>query len=84
VSTSSSIVSIPIIDQTNIVGSSVTIVGYLQAFINFVADGTGGTTADDLNVTVLNVVGCGTTNNGATPIQGGNGTSPIPVRLITP
>jgi hypothetical protein len=32
----------------------------------------------------MNVVGCGTSNNGATPIQGGTGTSPIPVRLITP
>ncbi|MBV8051154.1 MAG: hypothetical protein JOZ80_08195 [Acidobacteriaceae bacterium] len=83
VSTSSSIVSIPLINPT-VTGTTVTIMGYLQAFINYVSDGSDGSNADDVNITVLNVVGCGTTNNGATPILGGTGTSPIPVRLITP
>ena len=37
-------------------------------------------------ITVLNIVGCGSssTNLAVTPIIGGSGTSPIPVRLITP
>jgi hypothetical protein len=55
----------------------------MQAFINQVQDGNGGTNLGDINVTVLNIAGCSTTPNGANPV-GGPGTSPIPVRLITP
>jgi Putative Flp pilus-assembly TadE/G-like len=80
VSISSSIVSIPIYDQATPVAANtrteVTFVGFLQVFINAV-DQFG-----NINVTVLNVVGCG---NGGTPVgtpQIGN--SPVPVRLITP
>lgn len=40
--------------------------------------------AGDINITVLNIAGCSTANNGANPIVGGAGTSPVPVRLITP
>lgn len=80
ISTSASIVSLPIYDniaatigptQTN-----VTFVGFLQVFINAV-DANG-----NMNVTVLNVSGC---SNGSgsvgTPVIGN---SPVPVRLITP
>jgi hypothetical protein len=90
VTTSSSIVTIPIIDNTPAnfqVGSpyGVTVVGFLQAFINEVH---GGSPAHqgDINVTVLNIAGCSnsSTNSGVTPVVGGAGTSPIPVRLITP
>jgi hypothetical protein len=92
VTTSNSIVTIPILDTVSGVqltrGSSVTVDGFLQAFINQVDDGTGGGSspppAGSINITVLNIVGCSTTNNGATPVVGGAGTSPIPVRLITP
>ncbi len=90
VTTSNSIVTIPIIDTCTAAncfpatGQPLTIVGYLQAFINQVQDGTGGTTAGDINITVLNIAGCSTTNNAANPVVGGSGTSPIPVRLITP
>lgn len=54
--------------------AQVVIVGFLQVFVNSI-DANG-----NLNVTVLNVSGCG---NAATnpPV---NGTSPVPVRLITP
>jgi len=38
----------------------------------------------DVNITVLNVIGCSQTPNGNAPAIGGNGASPIPVRLITP
>jgi hypothetical protein len=80
ITSSNSIVSLPIYDgnllATGTQEPSVTIVGFLQVFINSV-DGNG-----NLNVTVLNVAGCGNAvPNGATPV---NGTSPVPIRLITP
>ncbi len=91
VTTSNSIVTIPIIDTCTAAncfpatGQPLTIVGYLQAFINQVQDGTGGTTAGDINITVLNIAGCSeATTNAANPVVGGSGNSPIPVRLITP
>lgn len=79
ITSSSSIVALPIYDNTqNINGpgqTNVTFVGFLQVFINAV-DGNG-----NVNVTVLNVAGC---SNGSgsvgSPIPG---TSPVPVRLIT-
>jgi hypothetical protein len=38
----------------------------------------------DIQINVLNIAGCSATNNGANPVVGGSGTSPVPVRLITP
>jgi Flp pilus assembly protein TadG len=82
ITSSSSIVSLPIYDQTavpNPPGNSttaVTFIGFLQVFINAV-DGNGNRL-----VTVLNVSGCGNgTNATGRPVQG---SSPVPVRLITP
>jgi Flp pilus assembly protein TadG len=79
---SNSIVSLPIYDQIavpNPPGNSttaVTFIGFLQVFINAV-DGYGNRL-----VTVLNVSGCGNgTNPTGSPVQG---SSPVPVRLITP
>jgi Flp pilus assembly protein TadG len=78
VTSSNSIVSLPIYDDTTVgtIGSGttpVTIVGFLQVFVNQVnADGS-------LNVTVLNVAGCGN-NTANRPVTG---TSPVPIRLIT-
>jgi Putative Flp pilus-assembly TadE/G-like len=90
VTTSNSIVTIPILDVANQLphhSSAVTVDGFLQAFINEVDTGAGGGSspppAGSINITVLNIVGCSTVNNGATPVVGGSGTSPIPVRLIT-
>jgi len=82
ITSSDSIVSLPIYDQIavpNPPGNSttaVTFIGFLQVFINAV----------DVNgnrlVTVLNVSGCGNgTNPTGNPV---NGSSPVPVRLITP
>jgi hypothetical protein len=79
ITSSNSIVSLPIFDTTpgtTFAGGSqvqVTIVGFLQVFINQVS-----TTDGSLNVTVLNVAGCG--NNTAN--QAVSGSSPVPVRLI--
>jgi hypothetical protein len=88
VTTSSSIVTIPIVDITNPLPPSpgaVTVVGYIQAFINQINPGPGPTPPPgDINVTVLNIAGCSNTDNGATSVVGGSGTSPVPVRLITP
>jgi len=81
ITSSSSIVALPIYDNTQSINPSgttnVTFVGFLQVFINAV-DGKG-----NFNVTVLNVSGCsnGSGGNVGTPIPG---TSPVPVRLITP
>ena len=77
ITTSNSIVTLPIYDGTALgapPNPAVTIVGFLQVFINDI-DGNGHP-----NVTVLNVVGC-SSNAGNPPLYG---TSPVPVRLITP
>ena len=89
VTTSNSIATIPIIDTKPLPfgGGSVTVVGFLQAFINQVDPFSGviGTPPEgSINITVLNIAGCSSANNPVTPIVGGSGTSPIPVRLITP
>jgi Flp pilus assembly protein TadG len=84
ITSSNSIVSLPIYDDstvTKINGSgttNVTIVGFLQVFINSV-DQWG-----NVDVTVLNVAGC---SNGTGPDAVGTavtGSSPVPIRLITP
>lgn len=85
VTTSNSILTIPIYDGNGTIAlvpngfdeAPVTIVGFLQVFIKVdpVVNGS-------LDVTVLNVAGCGTgVANGTTALAG---TSPVPVRLITP
>jgi Flp pilus assembly protein TadG len=79
VSASPSIVSLPIYDQVttptlNPAGQTpVGFIGFLQVFINAV-DQYG-----NINVTALNVAGCGNSAAGA-PVTGN---SPVPVRLIT-
>jgi hypothetical protein len=86
VTTSNSIATLPIID-TSIpltAGNPVTILGYMQVFINQVALGTTpGTSPGDIDVTILNVSGCGDNPNSNTAVVGGSGTSPVPVRLIS-
>jgi len=80
---SPSIVSFPIYDQAAVTinpggTTDISIVGFLQVFINRVD------TYGNVNVTVLNVAGCsngGGTDPVGTPVSG---SSPVPVRLITP
>ena len=83
ITSSNSIVAIPIYDSDAVTLStanaapSVTFVGFLQVFINAV-DNKG-----DISVTVLNVAGCGNGSKG-TPGNPVTGTSPVPIRLVTP
>ena len=69
----------PIYDGTVLQSTNqptVTIVGFLQVFINQVNNN------GSFNVTVLNVAGCSNTATTSTPTV--SGTSPVPIRLITP
>jgi len=85
ITSSPSIVSLPIYDdglnQDLVISSTgttpITIVGFLQVFINAV-DPWG-----NVNVTVLNVAGCGN-GSGNPPAVPVFGSSPVPIRLITP
>lgn len=80
ITTSNSIVTIPIFDNPSATSTplpaQITIVGFLQVFINSVDT----TTTGNINVTVMNVSGCSNSAT-STPVSG---TSPVPVRLITP
>ncbi|PYX46255.1 MAG: hypothetical protein DMG79_16940 [Acidobacteria bacterium] len=82
ITSSNSIVSLPIYDEKlTTLGTgttSVTIVGFLQVFINAV-DQNG-----DISVTILNVSGCGNGSGGTVGPSPVTGTSPVPIRLITP
>jgi hypothetical protein len=75
ITTSDSIVILPLYDDTvPFTGTGpVTIIGYLQVFINDV-DATG-----TIHATVLNVIGCGNSLSGP-PVQGSG--AGVPVRLI--
>jgi hypothetical protein len=86
ITSSNSIVTVPIYDDTQGTANPVpftvdqpplTIVGFLQVFINGV-----DTTSGKINVTVLNVAGCSNTATASTPKV--SGSSPVPIRLITP
>ena len=83
VTSSNSIVSLPIYDGNGtsplIISTNtapVTIVGFLQVFVNSVDQVNGS-----INVTVLNVAGCGSSATTNPPVFG---SSPLPVRLIQP
>jgi hypothetical protein len=83
ITSSTSIATVPIYDDTqvpvqfpsNVNQVPVTIVGFLQVFIN------GVDTNGNPNVTVLNVAGCSNTATAFTHTV--SGTSPVPIRLIT-
>lgn len=80
ITSSNSIVTVPIYDGApfpTIDYPAINVVGFLQVFINSINTATG-----DVTVTVLNVAGCSNTATTSTPTV--SGTSPVPVRLITP
>ena len=83
VTASSSIITLPIYDGANLQNGvqqpNVTIVGFLQVFVQDL-NPTFGPTRGDPVVYVLNVSGC-SNNASNSPVTG---TSPVPIRLITP
>lgn len=84
ISTSDSVVTVPVYDGSTLSSGagSVTIVGYMQIFINYV-DHKGND--DSINAYILNVAACqsggGTCSSGGGTVSGG-GQSLIPVRLV--
>jgi hypothetical protein len=81
ITASNSIVSLPIYDSGTTINNygttPVTVVGFLQVFINGVGQ------YGDVDVSVMNVVGCGN-GIGTTLNPAVTGSSPVPVRLVTP
>lgn len=85
IATSDSIVTLPLYDGTTLCpgGScpsqaTITVVGYLQLFINNESSG-------NVSGTVMNVIPCpasGGSGGGSTPAVSGGGSSPVPIRLI--
>jgi Flp pilus assembly protein TadG len=91
VSSSDSLVTIPVYDSTaaapttdrsNTTAVPVNVIGFIQGFITGVERGTGGPPAlrGRIYMTIVNVSGCGAAPSG--PIIVGDGISPVPVRLI--
>jgi Flp pilus assembly protein TadG len=83
VTTSDSLVTIPIYDQTVVPNApssttAVTVIGFLQVFIVQAFPAGGGPKAGSFDVTVVNVSGCGNAASG-TPVMA---SSAVPVRLI--
>jgi hypothetical protein len=81
---SDSIATVPIYNSVagTAPGTTVTVIGFVQLFLNSTGTetppGSGQTTT-----TIINIAGCGTGVSAVQPILG-NGASPVPVRLITP
>jgi hypothetical protein len=82
VSTSDSIITVPLFDNRVLPPpTQVTVVGFLQLFVNYNGPGGGsGLQQGDFDTYILNVIGCGTAGPG--PAVSGGGASAIPVRLI--
>jgi Flp pilus assembly protein TadG len=78
VTTSDSLVTVPVYDGAATPGATVNIIGFLQVFIDRSFPGGGGPKAGEFHVTVANVSGCGTSASG-TPVYSG---SAVPVRLV--
>jgi hypothetical protein len=81
---SDSIVTVPVF---NTLANPVTIIGFVQLFLNpeghDVHMGTYGGQKYQIHTMVINMIGCGTSAS-KTSIVYGNGPSAVPVRLITP
>jgi hypothetical protein len=83
VTTSDSLVTIPVYDQTGAAdrptsGTGVNVIGFLQVFVVDAFQGGALTKAGQFDVTVVNVSGCGNAATG-TPVMA---SSAVPVRLI--
>ena len=81
ITTSSSIVTIPIFDPASTSLGNVRVIGFLQAFIKYADAVSGPPSQSQVHVVILNVSGCGNVSGSPGPIKGG-GVSSVPVRLI--
>lgn len=79
ITTSDSLVTVPLTNAATPLPNSVKIIGFLQVFVQSVDATTGTITAK-----IVNVVGCGANGPGGNAVISGGGVSPIPVRLIQP
>ena len=79
---SSSLVTVPVFDTASLVppSNTVTIIGFVQLFLN--PDGTPTPATGAVNAIIINMAGCGTGATGKQIL--GNGASPVAVRLISP
>jgi Putative Flp pilus-assembly TadE/G-like len=82
VDTSDSIITVPLfhLPKNAPMPSQVTVVGFLQLFVDWV-QGPQGQPQTDMTAHIVNIIGCGTNTASGAPVSGG-GVSPIPVRLI--
>jgi hypothetical protein len=82
---SDSLVTVPVFDVA--AGATppnpVTIIGFLQLFLNPAGNATTDGAVGSMRTKVINLVGCGTNPLGGQAILG-NGASPVAVRLISP
>ena len=81
VTTSDSLITIPVYDPNYNGGNppaTVTVIGFLQAFVEKVFPGGGGPKLGEFRVTVVNVLGCGNSASGA-PVSSA---AAVPIRLI--
>jgi Putative Flp pilus-assembly TadE/G-like len=76
--TSDSIITVPLfhVPAAMPANNQVTIVGFLQLFVNWVGPG-----KQDMDAFIVNVIGCGNSAASGAAVSGG-GVSPIPVRLV--
>jgi Flp pilus assembly protein TadG len=77
VTTSDSLVTVPVYDGAGTPAGNVNIIGFLQLFIESAFPGGGGKKPGEFHVIVVNVSGCGSSATG-TPVAG----NAVPVRLI--
>jgi hypothetical protein len=80
ITTSDSLITVPVYDGASTPSGQVSIIGFLQLFIVQASPGGGGPKADEFEVTIVNVSGCGTVASAAA-VSGGSSSS-VPVRLI--
>jgi hypothetical protein len=81
VTTSDSLVTIPVYDPNYNGGTpptTVNVIGFLQVFVEHVFPGSGVPKVGEFRVTVVNVLGCGNSASGA-PVSSA---AAVPIRLI--
>ncbi|MGO9269910.1 MAG: pilus assembly protein TadG-related protein [Terriglobia bacterium] len=91
ISSSDSIVTVPLYNPPQTAGQPATIVGFMQLFIEEACYNTWTPNSDDVKSVILNITGCASNpggcssgNSGGGGTVSGGGASTIPVRLVQP